>query len=77
MRDEAFVYEDMLRRGGVKTEVNVYRGVPRIFWMVFPMLEDRVRTFGRDLINGFSWLLHREGSELWKRAGEESLGQDG
>ena len=57
MRDEALVYERILREDeGVKTKVDVYSGLPHGFWSIFPQMKAS-QQFTEDSVAGAEWLL--------------------
>ncbi|KAH6724390.1 alpha/beta hydrolase fold-3 domain-containing protein [Leptodontidium sp. 2 PMI_412] len=60
LRDEALIYERVLREeSGVKTKLDVYKGLGHYFWTNFPELE-MSRTFVEDTVKGMRWLLEQE-----------------
>ncbi|KAF8500653.1 Alpha/Beta hydrolase protein [Hysterangium stoloniferum] len=56
LRDEAFLYDRLLREAGVATKVDVYPGVPHGFQGFAPELEI-ARRGARELMEGLAWLL--------------------
>lgn len=59
LRDEALIYERVLREeAGVKTKLDVYKGLGHYFWTNFPELE-MSRTFVEDTVKGMRWLLEQ------------------
>ncbi|EDN92848.1 hypothetical protein SS1G_08713 [Sclerotinia sclerotiorum 1980 UF-70] len=56
LRDEGFIYEDILRGNGVETKVHVYEGLPHGFWTWFPEA-GFTRRFNADCRKGLGWLL--------------------
>ncbi|KUJ23210.1 alpha/beta-hydrolase [Mollisia scopiformis] len=59
LRDEAFIYEDILREeNGIKTKVDVYPGLPHGFWSYFPEAEFS-KKLQEDCIGGMKWLLEQ------------------
>lgn len=57
LRDEALIYEQVLREDNdVETKLDVYPGMPHIFWTSFPMLTQSKKA-GDDLVAGILWLL--------------------
>ncbi|KAL7942076.1 alpha/beta-hydrolase [Trichoderma barbatum] len=56
-RDDTLIYERILREEcGVPTRVDIYRGVPRGFWTMYPDLAVSRRRM-RDTVDGVGWLL--------------------
>ncbi|RDL29588.1 uncharacterized protein BP5553_10707 [Venustampulla echinocandica] len=55
LRDEALLYEAKLKRAGVKTDVNVYPGVPHGFRRYRDLKMSR--QYDKDLVKAFKWLL--------------------
>ncbi|KAK2882597.1 hypothetical protein FQN49_000209 [Arthroderma sp. PD_2] len=59
LRDEALIYERILREeAGVKTKIDVYKGLGHYFWTNFPELE-MSKTFVEDTVKGMKWLLEQ------------------
>ena len=56
LRDDAIIYDRVLRECGVQTQVKIYPGLPHGFWTVFPNASF-TREFLRETIDGFTWLL--------------------
>ncbi|KAB8291547.1 hypothetical protein EYC80_006348 [Monilinia laxa] len=56
LRDEGFIYEDLLKESGVETKTQVYPGLPHGFWSWFPEAEFS-KKFVEDCKDGLSWLL--------------------
>ncbi|CAD6444975.1 99bce965-631c-44f7-95f8-0eff69d9f1d0 [Sclerotinia trifoliorum] len=56
LRDEGFIYEDILKENGVQTLVHVYEGLPHGFWTWFHEAEF-TRAFNEDCKKGLIWLL--------------------
>ena len=60
LRDEALIYERVLREDyGIKTRLDVYKGLGHYFWTNFPELE-MSRTFVEDTVKGMRWLLENQ-----------------
>ena len=59
LRDEAFIYEDILQESGSKTKVYIYPGVPHGHWGFFPFLKQSDK-FRREQVDALGWLLGRE-----------------
>ncbi|KAK5655543.1 hypothetical protein OQA88_5474 [Cercophora sp. LCS_1] len=55
-RDDGLVYEAVLRGCGVRTRVDLYRGLPHCWWDAYPDLEASKRRL-EDTVEGFGWLL--------------------
>ncbi|KAN0094235.1 Alpha/Beta hydrolase fold [Hyaloscypha variabilis] len=55
LRDEALLFEEKLRRAGVKTDVNVYPGVPHGFRRYGEL--EASQQYDKDLLEAFKWLL--------------------
>ncbi|KAK7060416.1 hypothetical protein VNI00_001181 [Paramarasmius palmivorus] len=56
LRDEGFLYEKLLRNAGVKTKVDVYKGVPHGFDIIAPNIPSG-KKFEEDFDKGVRWLL--------------------
>jgi acetyl esterase/lipase len=63
LRDDAFVYADILDGLGVQTKVDVYKGTPHVFWGIFSWIS-QAKTWKEDTGKGVGWLLGREKSSL-------------
>ncbi|KAK8081807.1 hypothetical protein PG996_000588 [Apiospora saccharicola] len=60
LRDEALVYERILREeAGVRTRLDLYKGLGHYFWTNFPRLEAG-RRFVEDTVQGVKWLLEQQ-----------------
>lgn len=58
LRDEALIYERMLREAGVTTKVEMYPGVPHGFFSIFPQLQIS-QKFAEESVAGMKWLLEQ------------------
>ncbi|RMD43788.1 hypothetical protein DV735_g1384, partial [Chaetothyriales sp. CBS 134920] len=56
LRDDGFIYEDILRENGTKTKVYVYPGLPHAHWGFFPSLKASTQ-FRKDQLESVGWLL--------------------
>jgi len=56
LRDEAVLYDGVLREAGVRTRFELYGGVGHMFWTNYPEME-RSRLFVEDTLRGLKWLL--------------------
>ncbi|KAJ7438367.1 Alpha/Beta hydrolase protein [Mycena galericulata] len=56
LRDEALLYERLLREAGVKTKLDIYPGVPHGFNFSFPHLAASIK-FEADFNAGLAWLM--------------------
>lgn len=57
LRDENLIYEQMLREeAGIQTKLDVYPGMPHVFWGIFPQLAQSKKA-SIDLVEGIKWLL--------------------
>ena len=57
-RDESLIFDDMLKNQGVPTRVDLYAGLPHIFFHNFKDLPQSKKWMG-DTVEGFKWLLER------------------
>jgi len=58
LRDEALIYEDLLKEEGVKTLVDLYPGLPHAFWSWWPEAKF-TKSFRKDCEKGMKWLLEQ------------------
>lgn len=57
LRDEGLIYEQVLREeNGIETRVDIYPGMPHIFWNSFGMLTQGKKAI-KDFEDGIKWLL--------------------
>lgn len=56
LRDEGLIYEQTLKENGTETRLDVYPGMPHIFWGSFPMLS-QAKKAAVELEEGIKWLL--------------------
>lgn len=55
-RDEGLILDDMLKREGVKTRLDLYKGLPHCFWIALQFVPEYKRWV-KDTMDGFEWLL--------------------
>lgn len=58
-RDEALIFEDMLKEAGMQTKLDMYAGLPHVFWHMYKQL-DQSKAWIEDTLKGFAWLLNKE-----------------
>jgi acetyl esterase/lipase len=58
LRDEAILYDRVLREAGVLTRFELYSGYGHMFWTNYPELQ-RSEEFVRDTLSGVKWLLEK------------------
>jgi len=58
LRDDAFIYADILDGLGVQTKVDVYPGTPHVFWGIFSWIS-QAQKWKDDTASGVGWLLER------------------
>jgi acetyl esterase/lipase len=56
LRDEAVLYDRVLREAGVLTRFELYRGYGHMFWTNYPECEESKKFVG-DTLRGVKWLL--------------------
>jgi acetyl esterase/lipase len=56
LRDDSLIYERELRDQGVKTRIDIYRGLPHAFWEILPGLKASKKA-RVDVGKGIAWLL--------------------
>ena len=60
LQDEAITYEKILREDcGIKTNFDMYFGLPHSFWSFFPALKSSV-VCRKDILKGVGWLLGKK-----------------
>lgn len=61
LRDESLIYLDILKNNGVDTRLDLYPGMPHIFWSVFgPGTTRQSDKWAVDTKEGYKWLLRRD-----------------
>jgi acetyl esterase/lipase len=58
IRDDAFLYDRLLREAGCKTYVKVYPGLPHVFYAHYQTLKASVQ-YQSDVRTGLQWLLNK------------------
>lgn len=58
LRDEAVLYDRMLREAGVLTRFELYGGYGHMFWTNYPDCDESVK-FVSDTLRGVKWLLEK------------------
>ena len=58
LRDDAILYDQVLREHGTKTRFKMYPGVPHSFWSFAPTLNLSKKAV-RDFVDGVRWLLEQ------------------
>jgi len=58
LRDEAVLYDRVLREAGVLTRFDMYAGYGHMFWTNYPELEESTKFVG-DTMRGVRWLLEK------------------
>ena len=59
LRDDAIVYDRVLKENGTKTRFKMYSGVPHSFWSFAPSLKLSQQAV-RDFVEGIGWLLKQK-----------------
>jgi len=64
LRDDSFIFEDILKQNGIQVKSDVYPGCPHVFWGIFgPGLTSQGTKWAKDTQAGFSWLLVQASSD--------------
>ncbi|KIV81733.1 hypothetical protein PV11_03896 [Exophiala sideris] len=58
-KDTSFLYCDLVKKAGGKTKIDVYPGVPHLWYSIYPQLSIN-QKWAQDLINGVEWLLNQK-----------------
>lgn len=58
LRDEAIMYDRVLREAGVLTRFNLYPGFGHMFWTNYPEMK-KSKEFVEDTLSGVKWLLEK------------------
>ncbi|KAF8575619.1 hypothetical protein K439DRAFT_1398020 [Ramaria rubella] len=56
LRDEAFLYDKLLRESDVPTKVATYPGLPHAFWYPAPLISG-AKKYRVDTVEGIKWLI--------------------
>ncbi|KAJ9651283.1 hypothetical protein H2198_009437 [Neophaeococcomyces mojaviensis] len=60
LRDDSLIYEDILRKSGTGTRLDIYPGTPHVFWSFLqPGMIRQATKWAEDTQEGFAWLLER------------------
>ncbi|KAF8580618.1 hypothetical protein K439DRAFT_1619718 [Ramaria rubella] len=62
LRDEAFLYDKLLRESDVPTKVATYPGLPHAFWY-FATLISGFKKYRMDTVEGIKWLMETKKTE--------------
>lgn len=55
-KDSALFYCDLVEQAGGQTKIDLYPGVPHLWYSIYPQLSIN-KKWARDLVNGVEWLL--------------------
>ncbi|EXJ61605.1 hypothetical protein A1O7_02033 [Cladophialophora yegresii CBS 114405] len=55
-RDSAILYCDKIRQAGGQAKIDIYPGVPHLWWSMYPQLSIN-KKWVKDLVDGVEWLL--------------------
>lgn len=55
-RDEAILFEQLLKEAGLQTKIDIYAGLPHGFWTTCPSLPVSKKWL-EDLLAGLKWML--------------------
>ncbi len=58
-RDTATVYCDKIREAGGQAKLEIYPGVPHLWWSMYPQLSIN-KKWVKDLVDGTEWLLKQK-----------------
>ncbi|KAK4495897.1 hypothetical protein PRZ48_013165 [Zasmidium cellare] len=58
-RDEALIFDDILKEAGTSTRLDLYAGLPHVFWHSFKELEQS-KAWAQDTLDGFAWLMDQK-----------------
>ena len=54
LRDDGLAFEKQLKKAGVKTKINLYEGLPHLFWSApIPVAQAAMK----DIIVGLNWAI--------------------
>jgi acetyl esterase/lipase len=58
-RDSAIFYCDKIRQAGGHAKLDIYPGVPHLWWSMYPQLSIN-KKWVKDLVEGVEWLLKQK-----------------
>lgn len=65
LRDHAIVYAKALEEDWhAEVKMHMYGGYGHMFWTNWPLLEES-KTFWKDTVKGFEWMLGQEAKRQW------------